>query len=389
MSAVEAMPTGLDPGEIESLRGRLASARWPRQPGVGGWALGTDVEQARRVCEHWSDGYDFRRLDRLSELGSSRWEGVHFLRFGSGGGIPVVLLHGWPSGPIEYEAAAGLLAEAGRELIVPSLPGFAWSEPPPEPLNVAGISMRLRELLDSGLGLERYVVAGADWGGIVAARMAFDAPGRVAGLYVSTPGVLPTPPALDEPPMSADELAYAERAQRWLRREGHHLSIQSLAPDAISPALSDSPAGLAAYLIEKYRRWSDSGGELERRFSLDEVCDFLTMFWANDAIAPSMRLYWAERRDRWRLAPGETIDAPAAIAVFPGRSEGELLGAGGPEAGARPSGTLATLNPPREWCQRILGDLRRWTPMPSGGHFGAFEEPEAYAEDLLKFLDEL
>ena len=196
--------------------------------------------------------------------------------------------------------------------------------------------------------------------------------------------MLPRPAELAEPPLSEDELAYAERAQRWLRREGHHLLIQSVAPDALSPALSDSPAGLAAYLLEKYRRWSDSGGDLERRFSSDELCDFLTMFWVNGAIAPSMRLYWAERRDRWRLAPGERISTPAAISVFPGRSEGELS-----EAKARSTNTLATLNPPREWSERTLSDLRRWTVMPSGGHFGAFEEPQAYAEDLLAFADSL
>jgi pimeloyl-ACP methyl ester carboxylesterase len=291
----------------------------------------------------------------------------------------VVLLHGWPSGPLEYEATARLLVDAGREVIVPSLPGYAWSQAPAEPLNVAGMSERLRALLGEGLGIERYVVAGGDWGGLIAARMAFDAPERVAALYVSTPGVLPTPADIAEPPISADEIAYAERARRWLRREGHHILIQSVAPDALSPALTDSPAGLAAYLIEKYRRWSDSGGELERRFSLDQVCDFLTMFWANGAIAPSMRLYWAERRERWRLGRGETIAVPAAISVFPGRSEGAT-----PEAN-----TLATLNPPREWSERVLSDLRRWTKMPSGGLFGAFEEPEIYTRDLLGFLGEL
>ena len=171
-------------------------------------------------------------------------------------------------------------------------------------------------------GSTATTVAGGDWGGIVAARIAFDSPDRVSGLYVSTPGVLPRPADLAEPPLSEDELAYAERAQRWLRREGHHLLIQSVAPDALSPALSDSPAGLAAYLLEKYRRWSDSGGDARAPLLADELCDFLTMFWVNGAIAPSMRLYWAERRDRWRLAPGERIGVPAAIAVFPGRSEG-------------------------------------------------------------------
>jgi pimeloyl-ACP methyl ester carboxylesterase len=380
LSGVERFEVAVADDVVSDLRERLAATRWPQQPAELGWALGTDLGAARLVCSHWAEGYDFGRLQRLNELGSSRWQGIHFLRAGEGAGSePLVLLHGWPSGPVEYEAAARLLVEAGREVIVPSLPGFAWSHAPPGPLNVAGISERLRALLDQGLGLDRYVVAGGDWGGMIAARMAFDAPERVAGLYVSTPGVLPTPVDLAEPPLSEDETAYAERAQRWLRREGHHILIQSVAPDALSPGLSDSPAGLAAYLIEKYRRWSDSGGDLERRFSLEELCDFLTMFWANGAIAPSMRLYWAERRDRWRLAAGERVTVPAGISVFPGRSEGAT-----PEAN-----TLATLNPPREWSERVLSDLRRWNLMPSGGHFGAFEEPELYTRDLLDFLAEL
>lgn len=380
MSAVEGHEIAVGDALVDELRERLAAARWPDQPAGDGWALGTDLGAARVVCSHWREGYDFSRLERLNELGSHRWQGIHFLRAGHGTGEePVVLLHGWPSGPIEYEAAARILVEAGREVIVPSLPGFAWSRPPAEPLNVAGMAERLRALLGEGLGLDRYAVAGGDWGGIIAARMAFDAPDSVSCLYVSTPGVLPTPTDLAEPPISEEEVAYAERAQRWLRREGHHILIQSIAPDAISPALADSPAGLAAYLIEKYRRWSDSGGDLERCFSPDELCDFLTMFWATGAIAPSMRLYWAERRDRWRLAPGERVTVPAAISVFPGRSEG-----GTPEAN-----TLATLNPPREWSERVLSDLRRWNRMPSGGHFGAFEEPELYARDLLGFLAEL
>jgi pimeloyl-ACP methyl ester carboxylesterase len=365
---------------VGDLRERLAGAAWPEQPADLGWELGTDIVAAKLICSYWADGYDFARLERLNALGSFAWDGIHFLRAGEGsGGDPVVLLHGWPSGPIEYEPVLRMLAEEGREAIAPSLPGFAWSAAPSEPLNVAGTAERLRALLERGLGLERYVVAGGDWGAPIAARIAFDSPDRVSGLYVSTPGSLPRQSELADPPMSDDEIAYAERAQRWLRREGHHLMIQSLAPDALSPGLSDSPAGLAAYLLEKYRRWSDSGGDLERRFSQDELCDFLTMFWVTRSIAPSIRLYWAERRDRWRLGPGERIGVPAGISVFPGRSEGQTSEAN----------TLATLNPPREWSERVLSDLRRWNRMPSGGHFGAFEEPGLYSRDLLAFADSL
>lgn len=378
---VEPFPIEVPDEAVAELRERLERTRWPEQPGGDGWELGTDLGYARELCEHWREGYEMKRLDRLNQLGSSRWDGLHFLMLESEGaspGPPLVLLHGWPSGPIEYERAARLLAEGGREVIVPSLPGYAWSEDPGEALDVAGMAARLRALLEEGLGLARYALAGGDWGGIVAARIAFDAPERVVGLYVSTPGVLPRPGDLAAPPMTDDEVAYAERAMRWLRREGHHMAIQSSAPDALAPALADSPAGLAAYLVEKYRRWSDSGGQVERRFSKDDLCDFLTMFWVTGAIAPSMRLYWGERHRRWRLEPEERIAVPAAIGVFPGDS-----------LGGTDSGTLATLNPPREWSERVLSDLRRWTRHSSGGHFAAFEEPQLYVEDLTAFLDEL
>ena len=367
---------------VADLRERLERTRWPAQPDVG-WDLGTDLAYARELCEHWRTAYDFSRLTRLNALASRRWDGLHFLEAEPTPGheaadTPIVLLHGWPSGPLEYVRAAELLAEAGFRVIVPSLPGYAWSEDPGEALNVPAMAVRLRALLEEGLGLDRYLLAGGDWGGIIAARMAFDAPDRVTGLYVSTPGVLPRAPQFEDPPMSEDEQAFAQRAMGWLRREGHHMAIQSTAPDALSVGLSDSPAGLAAYLLEKYRRWSDSGGDVERRFSKDELCDFLTMFWVTGAIAPSMRLYRAERHDRWRLEPGETISVPSAVGVFPGDSEG------GTE-----SNMLATLNPPREWSERVLSDLRRWTVLPSGGHFGAWEEPEAYVADVRAFVAEL
>jgi pimeloyl-ACP methyl ester carboxylesterase len=257
----------------------------------------------------------------------------------------------------------------GYPALVPSLPGFGWSKDPGTPLNVASVAERLHALVTDGLGVERYAVAGGDWGAIIGARMAFDNPDAVAGLYLSTPGTLPAPGDLAE--LSEAEQQFVETGLRWRRRRGHHMLIQSTAPDVISPALGDSPAGLAAYLLDKYMRWSDCDGDIERRFSKDALCDYLTMFWAgiNDAgtIAPSMRLYWGERADRWRLGPGERVEVPAAVSVW----------------------AEAIPNPPREWGERVLGDLRRWTEMRSGGHFAAFEEPKAYSSDLVEFLSGL
>ncbi|MDP9189719.1 MAG: epoxide hydrolase [Actinomycetota bacterium] len=364
---------------VSDLRDRLGRSRWPEQPAEAGWELGSDLAYTRELCEHWRRGYDFARLERLNEWVSARWEGIHFLRAEPAQAsreVPVVLLHGWPSGPIEYERVALLIAGSGREAIVPSLPGYAWSEDPGEALNVAGMAARLRALLVGGLGLERFAVAGGDWGAMLAARIAFDDPERVTALHVSTPHTLPAPGDLAEPPLSDQETAWIERAQRWRRRSGHHLAIQSLAPDAISPALSDSPAGLAAYLLGKYRTWSQSGGDLESRFSKDELCDLLTMYWSTGSIASSMRLYWGEARERWRPRPGERIEVPAGVAVYPG----DMSGGGEVEPG---------LSPPRAWSERLLSDLRRWREMPAGGHFAAFEEPKSYAAELYSFLDEL
>ena len=353
---------------LDDLRDRLARTRWPELAGSFGWELGADVDYLRDLCAYWESEYDWRATEaRLNRLGNWTWDGIHHWAFeGAGDGMPVLLLHGWPGAPIEFEALIPLLSEAGHDLVVPSLPGFAFSEAPSEPLNVSGVADRMRELM-TALGHERYAVQGGDWGSIIAARMAFDSPESVGALHVNSVGVLPVPGNLDEPPMSEAELAWADTGRRWRSREGYHLFVQGRAPDALAVGLTDSPAGLAAWLVEKYRDWSDSSGDVETRFSKDSLCDFLTTYWVTRTIGSSMRLYAAEARNRWRLGPGEAIRVPAAAADFPAE----------------------IVRPPREWAERLMPDLRRWTEMPRGGHFAAHEEPELLAEDVVAFLAEV
>jgi microsomal epoxide hydrolase len=351
---------------LDDLRARLRWTRWPEQPAGEGWELGVDIRYLTELCKYWTDAYDWRRLEaRLNELDNRRWEGIHFIsRRAGGGGLPVILVHGWPGGPIEFLDLIPILAAAGHDVVVPSLPGYAWSDDPGSPLDVAAVSARLRALMEDGLGYERYAAQGGDWGASITARMAFDSPTTVAAVHVNAVAVLPVPADLDTPPLSDAERAYIETGSRWRRRAGFHLFLHSAAPDAIGVGLSDSPAGLAAWLVEKYRRWSDCDGEVERRFSKDDLCDFLTMYWVTGTIASSMRLYLGERRARWRLGPGDRIEVPAAAADFPAE----------------------IVRPPREWAERIFTDLRRWTEMPRGGHFAAFEEPELLGTDLIEFL---
>jgi microsomal epoxide hydrolase len=360
---------------LDDLRERIARVRWPEQPPGTGWEHGGDFAYLRELCRHWAAVYDWRVTERaLNRLPNWRWEGIHTIWKRAGdeapaaapARLPVLLVHGWPGAPIEFRDLIPILAGAGHDVVVPSLPGFAFSRVPDPALNVAGIAVRLRALMRA-LGYERYAVQGGDWGTIIGARMAFEDPAAVAALHLNAAGLLPLPADLEHPPMTEAEVAFVQAAQRWRLGEGFHLLAQAAAPDALAPGLHDSPAGLAAWLVDKFRRWSDCEGEVERRFSRDELCDFLTIYWATGTISSSMRLYAAEARDRWRLAPGERIEVPAAVADFPR----ELV------------------RPPREWGERTLPDLRRWTEFDRGGHFAAFEESELLGADLLAFLAEL
>ena len=166
---------------LDDLRERLGRTRWPELTGSHGWELGADVDYLRDLCDHWADAYDWRATEvRLNALPNLTWDGIHLWRLeGNGSGLPILLIHGWPGSVLEFEEIIPLLLAAGHDLVIPSLPGYGFSDAPDPPLNVAGIAERLRELMDA-LGYERYAVQGGDWGSIIAARIAFDDPGRVA-----------------------------------------------------------------------------------------------------------------------------------------------------------------------------------------------------------------
>ena len=358
----------VDDAVVADLRGRLARTRWPEQPEGLGDTLGNDLGFLRELCEHWAGAYDFGRLERmLGRWENGRCDGVHFLRAGGEGGggrLPILIVHGWPGGVIEFTKVIPLLTAAGHDVIAPSLPGHGWSDELDPPPNAARVATVLGELMAT-LGYERYAAQGGDWGSPIAFQLAHQRPDRVAALHLSAVSALPAPADLSD--LTAAEQEFIERGLHWRATEGYHLLLHGAAPDSASTAFADSPAGLAGWLLEKYRKWSDCDGDVERRFSKDELCDFFTLYWATGTIASSLRLYWGEARERSRLAEGEKVTVPAGCADFPA----EIVRA------------------PRDWAERQLGDLRRFTEMPRGGHFAAFEEPELLAEDVLALLDEV
>jgi len=365
---------------LDDLRARIRNTRWPDQvPGIG-WAQGTELDYLRGLLDYWADGFDWRARER--ELNAYRHHRVeldgirvHFVHAPAraGDGVPLILTHGWPSTFVELLGLVPLLTDPAAhgidgpafDLVLPSLPGYGFSERPARTgVNyryVAGLWHRLMR----SLGYERYGAGGGDFGAGVATLMALDEPDRVIGVHLSN---LELPPYTGpgSRPLSDAERAFLDDNARWASVERGYSAIQSTKPQTLGYGLTDSPAGLAAWILEKWRTWTDSGGDLDRRFGRDFLLTMVTIYWATRSITPSMRDYADNRWHGVTLGPDDVVGVPTAVAVF----DHEFA----------PEGT-----PPREWAQRLYR-LTRWTLMPRGGHFAPAEEPELLARDIAAFF---
>ena len=368
----------VDEAVLADLRARLRNSRWPDQiPGIG-WQQGTDLAYLKAIVAYWADGFDWRAQERKlnglhhfrADLDGAR---IHFVheKARRGRGIPLVLTHGWPSTFIELLPLAPLLTDPQAhgidgpafDVVIASLPGYGFSERPAR----TGVDYRftaaLWHRLMRGLGYERYGAHGSDFGAGVSTLMALDDPGPIIGLHLST---LEIPPytGSEARPLSDAESEYVARNQKFWELESGYKAIQGTKPQTLGYALNDSPAGLAAWILEKWRSWADSGGDADRRFTRDFLLTNLTIYWATQTIATSMRDYYDNRS--FHMGPRDFVRVPTAIAIF----ANELVHEG---------------VPPREWAERLY-DVRRWTPMPRGGHFAAAEEPELLARDIAAFF---
>ncbi|WP_345750667.1 epoxide hydrolase family protein [Microbacterium rhizophilus] len=348
--------------DLADLRSRLRRTRWADDWPASGWDAGTDPDVLRRLVDRWADGFDWRAAER--EIADLPW-GVEdldgtplaYLRFEASAprGLPVILTNGWPSSALELVPLARLLAEAGHTAIVPALPGFPFS--PQRPRHDEQ-THDLWHALMTRLGFARYAAHGGDLGAGITSRLAQDHPESVAGIHLLA--VAP-PLELDETTLSDAERSHVARVQDWLAREGAYQHQQQTRPLTLAPALSDSPVGLLAWILEKHRAWSDSGGDVFSRFDEDYLLTLASLYWFTNTIGTSFRPYW-------EFAAGFTtrvrrVEVPTALAVFPH--------------------DLA--QPPREWAERAYA-VTRYTTMPRGGHFAPHEEPELLADDLRAFL---
>jgi pimeloyl-ACP methyl ester carboxylesterase len=272
----------------------------------------------------------------------------------------LVLTHGWPSTFAEMLPLVDRLRH-DFDLVVPSLPGYAFSSRPAhvgvDRTFTAGLWHRLMQ----GLGYSAYGACGGDFGAGVATAMALTDPARMTGIHLSTPEVSPYL-GPGSAPLTADEQAYLDHVARWDETERGYSAIQSTRPQTLGYALNDSPVGLAAWLVEKWRAWSDSGGDVDARLGRDHLLTTITLYWATGSITSSMRDYVDNRFHGHPIGPDDRVRVPTAMAVFPHEfvPEGE---------------------PPRSLVERLY-DITRWTVLPRGGHFAAAEEPDLLADDI-------
>jgi pimeloyl-ACP methyl ester carboxylesterase len=349
-------------------------------PGVG-WGQGTELEYLKGLLAYWADRFDWRGQEgKLNAFAQFRAElgdvQIHFVheRARRGRGLPLILTHGWPSTFVELLPLVPLLTEPEAhgidgpafDLVIPSLPGYGFSSRPAR-VNYRSIGGLWHQLM-RGLGYERYGAGGGDFGAGVATFMALDDPAPMIGVHLSN---LEIPPYTgdDSRPLSEAERVYLAQQHRWDVAERGYSAIQSTKPQTLGYALNDSPAGLAAWVLEKWRAWADTEGDLEARFSRDFLSTMVTLYWVTETITTSMRDYFDNRWHGVALGPADFVQVPTAIANFARQfiPEGE---------------------PPREWAERVY-NVRRWTPMPRGGHFAPAEEPERLARDIAAFFAEL
>jgi len=369
---------------LTDLKDRLGRTRFPRDFGNAGWEYGTNLDYLKELVEYWRTKYDWRRHEH--EMNSfanykTTIDGIpiHFIHEPGKGPnpMPLILTHGWPwtfwdlqkvIRPLTDPAAFGGDPKDSFDVVVPSLPGYGFSTP----LTTTGINYWNTadlwvKLMQDVLGYKKFAAEGGDWGAIVTAQLGHKYADRLIGIHMHLlvslgffTGGGPTPEDF-----GPGEEGWLERNRNFIDNESGYMRLQCTKPQTIAHALNDSPAGLASWIVEKRRTWSDCGGDVEKRFSKDDLCTTCTLYWVTESYGTSARYYYEAAHNLWKPSHERkpVVEAPTAAAVF--LKEVMLM--------------------PRKWAERYY-NLKRWTVMPTGGHFAPMEEPKLLVDDLRAFF---
>jgi microsomal epoxide hydrolase len=365
--------------DLVDLRERLSRTRFPDQAPGEPWAYGADLAYMQILVAYWRDQFEWRAHEaRLNAIPQFKvpLHGIelHFLYVPGKGpdAYPLLLSHGWPGSVFEFLELIPRLTDPGRfgvdpadafTVVAPSLPGYGLSFTPGQPrFGVETMADCLAELMTGVLGYERFGAQGGDWGSFITARLGYAYPERLSGIHLNLMPVRRDPKMVSDP--TPEESRYLEELQVWLKEETGYQWIQGTRPQTLAFALTDSPAGLAAWIVEKFRAWSDCGGDVEAVFTKDELLANISLYWFIGAIGSSFWPYYARMHGPWPIPEGAAVAVPTGYAAFP----------------------REILRPPQSIAERTFTDIRRWSVMERGGHFAAMEQPDALAHEIREFF---
>jgi pimeloyl-ACP methyl ester carboxylesterase len=364
---------------LADLESRLAHVRWPDEVPDNHWKYGTDLPYLKSLMEYWRSRYDWRE----HEAGINRFNqykvglagiDVHYIRQEGKGPKPLPLLisHGWPGSVHEFYKLIPMLTDPARfggdaadafTVVAPSLPGYTLSfKPDQQRFSVEQIADVFAELMTGVLGCQRFAAQGGDWGAFVTSRLGYAYPQHLAGIHLNLLGLRRDTPLPEKP--TEEEKLYFEQRAHWIKEEVGYTWIQGTKPQTLAYALTDSPVGLAAWIVEKFHTWSDHKGDLDGYIGRDAMLTNIMLYWVTGAIGSSFWPYYARMHGPWPIPDGARIQVPMGYAEFP----------------------KEILRPPRSLAEKMYTDIRRWTRMPKGGHFAALEQPELLAEEIREFF---
>ena len=368
-TAPEPFRISVSDGELDDLRTRLARTRYPVPTPSEPWEAGVDIRYLAALMDEWRESFDWRaaeaRLNAYPQFTAKvHGERIHFAHLRAEGRadarapIPIILSHGWPYSFIELLPLAERLARDGFDVVVPSLPGFGFSEVMAEPFTSMAVAERWHTLMTGVLGYEQYATYGEDVGTWVSDRLAATHPDAVLGLFATHAAFPPDDRRQD---LTEEEQAFLDWLEVKWRRASAYSSQQSTRPDTLAVGLTDSPAGLAAWLVEKFREWSGTA-DISDYWSRDELLTTISLYWFTSTIGTSFRAYFDDRNE----TPMPMIDVPVGVSIQWG------------ERGF-----------PRHYAERTYTDIRFWNDLPTGGHFTAKQTPGLVEADMIAFFDGL
>ena len=365
---------------LADLHHRLSHTRWPDEIPGAEWDYGSNLDYIKELTEYWRTQYDWRAqeasLNAFPHFKTTvDGQETHFIhQRGKGENpMPLIVTHGWPSTFFEMTKIIPRLTDPAAfggdpadsfDVVVPSMPGYGFSaQTRRRGVNTRHIAGLWARLMTEELGYDRFAAQGGDWGAGVTARLGYHHAGNIIGIHVTSVTQAIAWQGEGSRPLDGEEKTLLEQRAQWQQAEGGYSHIQGTKPQTLSYGLNDSPVGLCAWIVEKFRTWSDCNGDVESSYTRDELLNTVMIYWVTQTINSSTRLYYENQRTPWNFGPGDRINVPCAVALFPGDLS----------------------RPPRQWAERSY-NVQRWTEMPRGGHFAALEEPGLLVDDIRAFF---